>query len=321
MNPSNVLAATNANVYAPPKPSVLPILGTADDLDRPISINGRGSATWQKIKASGAARRIASVAVTVAVTAVCLLVVNVSCVPRPLQCGNPDDCRKVARMNTVIDGVRPILNACICILAAFVVLGQCGVNTIALFSAAGVLGLIIGLGAQSAIKSFIAGAGLLLTDKICVGDYVRLDLGIAGGEVKGVCAAMSMQSIVVVDAEGGKRFVPTGAISVIANYSQTSQRVRVEIVVDQSRLKATYSIGHVMAAMHQLSKELSTCDALRHALVEPPIVLGVTEAAAKHYTIAVTAVTKVVHDEAVERYIRLQCLLLLEHMYTAPHPQ
>ena len=63
----------------------------------------------------------------------------------------------------------------IVIIAAFAILSTWGVNTSTLLASAGVLTLVIGLGAQSLVADVVAGLFIVIEGEYLVGDIVVID--------------------------------------------------------------------------------------------------------------------------------------------------
>jgi moderate conductance mechanosensitive channel len=264
---------------------------------------------------------------------------NYFMVPRAMKCVTAEDCRRVARFNTVIVGLRSALQFFVVIVAVFLLLGFAGVNTKGLLLSAGVLGIAVGLGAQSLIRSFIAGLTLLSSDRFSLGDYVQLDVvgvrgdpagflgegggggagvggGAAGGRVggggpegvRGIVRHFSLTTTVLEDARGARTYVSNGNIALVTNFSQNPQRATVHLFVphtqDPSRLRQGLE-----AFMEVLALE----DQLKDKVLRPPSVKGVTHAGESSYVVTVTALATPEGNFAVERYLRERLLQFLHH--------
>ena len=79
------------------------------------------------------------------------------------------DVEQEKRAGTLSGVVHWILRVVILTVAAFLLLGELGINLGPVLAAAGVVGLAVGFGAQNLVQDFISGFFLLLEDQIRVG--------------------------------------------------------------------------------------------------------------------------------------------------------
>lgn len=285
--------------------SVLPTLGTEDDASKSLPPDASG---WQKFRHNPVVKRTGRVLLALAIGAIVLLVINLTMVPRDVKCSSPEDCRKIRRLNTILLAVRSILNLIIGFVLFFIVLGAMGVNTKALLATAGIIGIVVGLGAQPAIKSFIAGLQLVIGDRFSIGDYIMLDL--SGSEnVKGIVVDFGAQTTTLQDFSGAKYYVPNGNINVVINYSQNDQRAQVELQISYRG-----DIDNVLAEIQELNTVLATAEPLRGKVNRPPVLKGVTANGPYSYTVAVAAIAEPMAQIFVERYLRYQLLRLMQRM-------
>ena len=94
-----------------------------------------------------------------------------------------------------------------------VVLSEIGVNVTPLIASAGIVGVAVGLGAQTLVKDAIAGVFLLIENHYDLGDRVRLN------GVEGEVIEVSLRRTTIRDDAGGVHTIPNGAITVTSNLS------------------------------------------------------------------------------------------------------
>jgi small conductance mechanosensitive channel len=213
----------------------------------------------------------------------------------------------------------------------FLAMGVSGVNTKALLVSAGVVGLVIGFGAQSIIRSFIAGLVLLSSNRFNLGDLVRLDiLGVNGGDsgagaVLGASAAMdgtktsgaafgivrgfSLLTTTLQDIRGAQTYVSNGNIMLVTNYSQNPQRATVLLHIDSSQSPQAITEG-----LEEFVASMAFDDPLKDKVLRPPIVKGITANGDNTYVFAVTALAHPASTLFVERHMRQR---LLQYLHTA----
>ncbi len=123
----------------------------------------------------------------------------------------------------------PVLKSLARYLIAFValviVLDQFGVDIKALLVSAGVVGLAIGLGAQTLVKDVITGFVILFEGLIAVGDVI--EVGPHTGEVE----AVGIRVTKIRKLSGEQRIIPNGELTQFGNYTQGWARAVVDVGV------------------------------------------------------------------------------------------
>ena len=92
------------------------------------------------------------------------------------------------RSGTLSGVIHWLLRLVILAVAAFMLLSELGVPVAPVLTAAGVVGLAVGFGAQNLVQDFISGFFILLEDQVRVGDVVQI--GDKGGLVEKVTLRM-----------------------------------------------------------------------------------------------------------------------------------
>ena len=129
------------------------------------------------------------------------------------------------RADTLISTLNWVLSIFLFFLGAGLVLGEIGLNVSALIAGVGVVGIALGLGAQTLVKDVINGMFILIEDQYSIGDTVTV--AGATGEV----AEINPRRTVVRDADGNVHIIPNSAITVAVNRTGSLSRFRVEIDV------------------------------------------------------------------------------------------
>lgn len=315
---ATVIGAPGA-AQGPPGPPVFPVLGgPIDDLTTPLP---PGASGWDRFVHNGATKRAGKVLVAIAVAALLMVIIWYATVPRSVQCATGADCRSIARLNTVLACVRSGLNLVIVVGFIFAVLAALGVNTGAMLATAGLLGIIIGLGAQPTIKSFIAGLTFVINDRLAIGDFVQLLLaegtgGVGTGAAKGIVVSFSTQSVTLRDLTGALMFVSNNNIAVIVNYSKNDQRAQVDLEVSYDG-----EVSRVIKALQACADVMATAPELRSRMVRPPVVKGVTANGPSTYTVSVAAIAEPMAQVFVERYMRFELVRALQAMGGVVHAE
>jgi small conductance mechanosensitive channel len=107
-----------------------------------------------------------------------------------------------------------ILGSVIVIVAALMILEQFAVDIAPAVAGLGVVGIAVGLGAQTLVKDWLAGIFIVLENQFSAGERVR----IAG--VEGLVEEFSLRRTTLRDADGTVHSVPNGQIIVASNLSR-----------------------------------------------------------------------------------------------------
>ncbi len=117
-------------------------------------------------------------------------------------------------MVTSVKLLKSLLKYVIFIVAILLCLSAWGVNTTTLIASAGILSLIIGLGAQSLIADIIAGLFMVFENDFEVGDIVVID------GWRGTVMEIGMRTTKLVDYRGNIKIVNNSKISTVINQSK-----------------------------------------------------------------------------------------------------
>ena len=122
--------------------------------------------------------------------------------------------RQAERARTIGTVLTSTLNAFIWVIAFGMVLGEFGFDLGPVIASAGIIGVAIGLGAQSLVKDVLSGIFMLVEDQYGVGDQVKV------GEVEGVVEKVGLRITTVRDSVGVLWFLRNGEILVVGNKSK-----------------------------------------------------------------------------------------------------
>jgi moderate conductance mechanosensitive channel len=199
-----------------------------------------------------------------------------------------------ARTGQRIEAISAVLRGAtafvVYLIAAFLVLGQVGVDLAPLLAGAGVVGLAIGFGAQSLVRDFFSGVFILLEDQYAVGDIVDI------GEASGVVESVSLRTTRLRAVDGVVWHVPNGEIRRVGNMSQHWSRslLDIEVAYDTDLAEAKRVIGEVASA-------LAADD---DAVLEEPEVWGVEALGDSSITIRLVVKTQPSEQWRISRELR-----------------
>jgi moderate conductance mechanosensitive channel len=134
--------------------------------------------------------------------------------------------RIVKRAHMIAALARSVATFAIVAVAATSILHTMGVDIAKLLTAAGVLGVVLGFGAQTLIKDILAGLFMILEEQCGVGDVVDL------GNVTGTVEALGLRVTRVRADDGTLWYVRNGEVLRVGNRTQDWSRAVVEFRID-----------------------------------------------------------------------------------------
>ena len=169
-------------------------------------------------------------------------------------------------------------------IAVITIMTEIGINVGPLLASAGVLGVVLGFGAQTLVADYLAGISMALEDQLGVGDVV--DCGVVLGTVEQVALRYTR----IRDFLGVVWYVRNGTITYIANQSQGWTYAVVDLALDYDADLA--KVREVIDAEGQLIALDSSYDTV---FMDPPVYVGLEEA--RGDAIVVRVMAKVVPDQ------------------------
>jgi len=122
--------------------------------------------------------------------------------------------RQKERAKTTSTVLKSTLNGVIWLIAIFMVLAEFGLNLGPLIASAGVIGVALGLGAQTLVRDILSGIFMLVEDQYGVGDKVDVL------DVQGVVETVGLRVTTVRDSKGTIWYLRNGEILKVGNKSQ-----------------------------------------------------------------------------------------------------
>ena len=112
------------------------------------------------------------------------------------------------------------------IVAVLLVIAVWGVNSTALLVSAGIIALIIGLGAQSLISDIIAGLNIVFESEFKVGDIVVID------DYRGTVQEIGLTTTKLVDLSGNVKTINNSHITTVVNLSENPSIAAAVVTID-----------------------------------------------------------------------------------------
>lgn len=182
-------------------------------------------------------------------------------------------------------------------MACVAAIGQLGLTAsmTSLLTAAGIGGLVLGIGAQSLVKDVVSGVFMLFEDQYSVGDYIT-----AAG-VTGTVRSIALRTTTVESYTGEMTVIPNGSITALTNYSRTDTLAVVDVPI-----AADTDIEKALALMGEEAKKYH--GELGETAAAEPEVLGTDSARNGQAVLRVTMKVAPLAHWAVQRELTARIL-------------
>jgi moderate conductance mechanosensitive channel len=129
-------------------------------------------------------------------------------------------------------------------VALVVIFRELGIDVQAIVVSAGVVGLAVGLGAQTLIRDVITGVFLLFEGLISVGDSIQV------GGFTGTVEAIGLRVTQLRMADGALHIVPNGGLTEFTNFSSGWARVMIDVAVPRE-----VNVDRALEVMRRVGEE------------------------------------------------------------------
>jgi small conductance mechanosensitive channel len=157
-------------------------------------------------------------------------------------------------------------------------------------TAAGVVGLAIGFGAQKLVKDVLSGFFIVLENQYSVGDYVTI------GTVTGTVHELGMRITELRDDSGKLVIIPNGDITVVTNHSRGPLLATVDISVDP-----TTDLKRLQDILNEAGNEIAE---KIEGVISAPTANGIIALDASKMTVRATGEVKTGRQFAVQNALR-----------------
>lgn len=206
--------------------------------------------------------------------------------------------RNLLRSTTLVSVLRSLFSFTIWLVSSVMVLDELGVKVGPLLTAAGIVGVAIGFGAQSLVRDFVTGFFVLLEDQYRVGDSVEISI-IDGVQVKGTVERFSLRSTALRESNGSLHHVPNGVVQVVSNRSAGWSQAILDVGIAYNQ-----DLNLVKEALKEAGSRLTADEDLGEYVTGEPEILGVEDLGESRVTVRVVARTMPGKQRAVERAFR-----------------
>lgn len=166
------------------------------------------------------------------------------------------------REKTLITILHTSVAVAIWIAATIAVLTELNVNVAAILTGAGVVGIIVGFGAQSTIGDILTGMFIILENQYRVGDIVTLSA--SGKEISGVVEDITIRITRLRDLDGNLHIIRNGLTNVVTNQSFGYANVNIDVRVGYSS-----DIDTVEKIINEVGKSIAEDETWSQHIKEP----------------------------------------------------
>ncbi len=214
---------------------------------------------------------------------------------------------KVNTLSSVVESGGRLI---VLVIAGMMVLSNLGINIAPLLASAGVVGIAIGLGAQSLIKDFIGGFLILLEDQFGVGDVISVN-----GHT-GTVEHLSLRRTGLRGIDGSLTIVPNGDVRAVQNLTKDWSRALVDVDISYDD-----DVDHAIDVLKNLLDGIQEDPDLGSAVLEPANILGVQALGPYQVTIRLMVKTRPMEQWRVQRELlrRIKQALTVSGV-TIPYP-
>jgi small-conductance mechanosensitive channel len=195
--------------------------------------------------------------------------------------------------------------------AVLMLLSEFGVNIAPLLASAGVVGLAVGLGAQTLAKDLIGGLFVLLENQYAVGDTIRV------GTLSGQVERLTLRTTCVRDGTGQLHIIPNGEVRIVSNLTKEWSVALVDL-----RVAYEEDLDHVFHVLEESVEAFAQDPRFTSQLLEAPQVLGPTPLNDWAVNVRVMVKTEPGKQDVITRELQKRILVACEtEGITLPYPR
>ncbi len=208
---------------------------------------------------------------------------------------------RAAQLRTIAAIVRATSYSIFGFIVFLQVLNLFGIPYEPLLASAGILGIAVGLGAQSIFKDMLNGFLIVIEDQYNVGEIVS----VAG--LKGTVEDLSLRRTTVRDADGTLYIIPNSQIATVSNLSRDYAVATLNISVD-----ASANPDKVIAMLTDVATQVRNDVGFKDIAVADPVVLGVDKIEGRSVTYPVQIRVHTNKRDIILRELRRRIILAFE---------
>ena len=212
-----------------------------------------------------------------------------------------DNLSRASQLRTVASILRATSYAVICLKKKLHVLSVFNINLTPLLASAGVVGVGIGLGAQSLFKDVLNGVFILVENQYNVGETVRI------ASLSGVVDNLTLRTTTLRDGDGTLYIIPNSQIATVANLSRDFAVASLSISVD-----ASADPDKVIRILQTVAMGVRKDDTFKTVILDDPSVPGIDKIAGREVTYPINIRVRVNQKDGVLRELRRRVIQTFE---------
>jgi small-conductance mechanosensitive channel len=198
-----------------------------------------------------------------------------------------------AQLRTMATLIRGTSYSIIGFLAFLQILKLLNFNYAPLLASAGILGVGIGLGAQSLCKDIINGIFIFIEDQYNVGETVKI------ASLTGTVEDLTLRVTRLRDGDGTLYIIPNSQVATVSNLSRDFAVATLAISVD-----ASADPGRVLELLKTIGEEIRTDAAWKDTFMVDPSVSGIDNINGRALTYSISAKVRIASKDDLLRAFR-----------------
>jgi small-conductance mechanosensitive channel len=208
---------------------------------------------------------------------------------------------RAAQLRTMASILRATSYGVLAFIALLQLLTIFGIPYQPILASAGIVGVGVGLGAQSIFKDMLNGIFILVEDQYNVGEVVVL----AG--LKGTVEDLSLRRTSLRDNDGTLYVIPNSQIATVSNLSRDFSLATLNVSVD-----ASANPDKVISLLGKIATEVRNDPAFKDIAIADPTILGVDKIEGRAVTYPVQIRVRANQRDGVLRELRRRIILAFE---------
>jgi len=214
------------------------------------------------------------------------------------QVGNSE---RASQLRTMAAIIRATSYSIVGFIVVLHILSVFNINFLPLLASAGVVGVGIGLGAQSIFKDMINGILILLEDQFNVGDVVKV------ASLTGTVENMSLRCTTLRDGDGTVYIIPNSQIATVSNLSRDYSVATLNLSVD-----ASADPDHVLTVLRKVASEVRGDPAFKQVVLSDPDVPGLDSIKGREVIYPISIKCRANQQWGVLRELRIRIIRAFE---------
>ncbi len=209
--------------------------------------------------------------------------------------------QRASQIRTVASMLRATAYGVIGFIVLLHALSLFNINTTSLLASAGVVGVGIGLGAQSLFKDMLNGIFILIENQYNVGDTVKI------ASLSGTVEDLTLRLTTLRDGDGTLYFIPNSQVATVSNFSRDFAVASLPITVD-----ASADPDRVLGILRATASGVRNDPAFREVALGNPDIPGIDSISGRAVTYPIGIRVRINQKDAILRELRKRILQAFE---------